>query len=272
MKRTIVVAITGASGVTYSLRLLEVLLASGCNVHLTISDAARAVLEQELDLHVDLDNFSPAMLMLDTGEGLRDLKLQMMRSTAGISGDSSNVLGMGGGELGRLHYHHYRDRLAPIASGSFPTDGMVVCPCSGASLSAIVHGAADNLVHRAAEVHMKERRKLILVPRETPLSLPQIENMRLAALAGAVILPASPGFYHGVKLLGDLADFIVSRICDQLGIANTLIQRWGESSEGSGIGDTGSGIASRGARIGGQGSGIGNAGAGAGDQGSGVEG
>ena len=141
MKRNIVVAITGASGVTYSVRLLEVLLAAGCNVHLTISDAARAVLEQELELHVDLDNFSPAMLMLDSGEGLRDLKLQMMRSTAGISGDSSNVLGMGGGELGRLHYHHFRNLLAPIASGSFPTDGMVVCPCSGASLSAIVHGA-----------------------------------------------------------------------------------------------------------------------------------
>jgi flavin prenyltransferase len=242
MKRTIVVAVTGASGVTYSVRLLEVLLAAGCNVHLTISDAAAAVFREELELHVDLDHFLPVMLMLQSGDSLRDLKLQMLRTTAGISGDSSNVLGMGAGEMGQLHYHHFRDRLAPIASGSFLTDGMVVCPCSGATLSAIVHGAGDNLIHRAAEVHLKERRRLVLVPRETPLSLPQLQNMKRAAEAGAVILPASPGFYHGVKLIGDLVDFIVSRICDQLGIANTLIQRWGESGESSGIGGQGSGI------------------------------
>jgi flavin prenyltransferase len=246
MKRTIIVAVTGASGVTYSVRLLEVLLAAGCNVHLTISDAAAAVSKQEPELHVDLDSFIPSMLMLQSGDSLRDLKLQMMRSTAGISGDSSNVLGMGAGEMGQLHYHHFRNLLAPVASGSFLTDGMVVCPCSGATLSAIVHGAGDNLIHRAADVHLKERRKLILVPRETPLSLPQIQNMKLAAEAGAVILPASPGFYHRVKLLGDLVDFIVSRICDQLGIANMLIQRWGESGEGSGIGGQGSGIGDQG--------------------------
>jgi flavin prenyltransferase len=247
MKRTIVVAVTGASGVTYSVRLLEVLLAAGCDVHLTISDAAVAVFKQELELHVDLDSFIPSMLMLQSGDSLRDLKLQMMRTTAGISGDSSNVLGMGAGEMGQLHYHHFRDLLAPIASGSFPTDGMVVCPCSGGTLSAIVHGLSDNLIHRAADVHLKEHRKLVLVPRETPLSLPQIQNMKLAAEAGAVILPASPGFYHRVKLLGDLVDFIVSRICDQLGIANMLIQRWGESGEGSGIGGPGSGIGEHGA-------------------------
>jgi 4-hydroxy-3-polyprenylbenzoate decarboxylase len=228
MKRNMVVAITGASGVTYSIRLLEVLLAAGCNVDLTISDAALAVFEQELDLKVDLENFSPAMLMLDSGDALRDPKLQMIRSMAGISGDSSNVLGMGAGLPGKLRYHHFRDFLAPIASGSFLTDGMVVCPCSGCTLSAIVHGAADNLIHRAADVHLKERRKLILVPRETPLSLPQIENMKLAAQAGAVVLPAMPGFYHGVKLISDLIDFVVARICDQLGVANRLIQRWGE--------------------------------------------
>jgi flavin prenyltransferase len=247
MKRTIVVAITGASGVTYSVRLLEILLAAGCNVHLTISDAAQAVLKQELELHIDLDHFNPAMLMLDSGESPRDPKLQMMRSTAGISGDSSNVLGIGVGELGKLHYHHYRDLLAPIASGSFLTDGMVVCPCSGSTLSAIVHGLSDNLIHRAADVHLKEHRKLVLVPRETPLSLPQIQNMKLAAESGVVVLPASPGFYHGVKLIGDLVDFVVSRICDQLGIANMLIQRWGESGEGSGIGGQGSGIGEHGA-------------------------
>jgi 4-hydroxy-3-polyprenylbenzoate decarboxylase len=227
MKRNIVVAITGASGATYAVRLLEVLLAAGCDVHLSISAAATAVLKQELDLAVDTDNFNPAALMLDSGTVLRDPKLQLMRSTFGICSDSSNVLGMGAGEAGRLIYHHYRDLGAPPASGSFLTDGMVVCPCSAGTLSAIAHGASANLIHRAAEVHLKERRRLILVPRETPLSLVHLDNMRRAAELGAVVLPAMPGFYHGVKLISDLVDFIVSRICDQLGIPNALIQRWG---------------------------------------------
>jgi flavin prenyltransferase len=230
MKRTIVVAITGASGATYSVRLLEALLAAGCDVHLTISPAGQVVLRQELGLSVDLDNFSPDMLMLDAGETLRDPKLQALGSMAGISGDSSNVLGMGAGKPGTIHYHHIANGLAPIASGSFPTDGMVVCPCTGGTLSAIANGASGNLIHRAAEVHLKERRRLILVPRETPLSLVQLRNMTAAAEAGATILPATPGFYHGVKLLGDLVDFVVARICDQLGIANSLVERWGESS------------------------------------------
>ena len=158
MKRNIVVAITGASGVTYAVRLLEVLLAAGCDVHLTISAAAQAVLKQELDLHVDLDNFNPAMLMLDSGDDPpRPEAANCCGAMAGISSDSSNVLGMGTGEPGKLHYHHYRDYLAPIASGSFLTDGMVVCPCSSGTLSAIVHGTSANLIHRAAEVHLKER-------------------------------------------------------------------------------------------------------------------
>ncbi len=231
MNRNVVVAITGASGVTYAMRLLEVLLAAGCDVHLTMSAAARSILKQELDLTVELENVTPAMLMLDTGTILRDQKLQLLRSMAGISSDSSNVLGMGTGEQGSLRYHHYTDHLAPIASGSFQTDGMVVCPCSMSTLAAIAHGTSVNLIHRAADVHLKEGRKLVLVPRETPLSLVGIENMRLAAEAGAVILPAMPGFYHGVKLISDLVDFVVSRICDQLGVANSLIQRWGGRGE-----------------------------------------
>jgi 4-hydroxy-3-polyprenylbenzoate decarboxylase len=104
---------------------------------------------------------------------------------------------------------------------------MVVCPCSCNTLSAIAHGATANLIHRAAEIHLKDRRKLILVTRETPLSLVQIDNMRRATESGAIILPASPAFYHGVQQIGDLVDFVVSRICDQLGIANKLIERWG---------------------------------------------
>ena len=142
MKRNIVVAITGASGVTYALRLLEVLGAAGCDVHLIISPAAQAVLKQELDLTVDLENFNPAMLMLDGGPNLKDRKLQTVRALAGISSDSSNVLAVGTGEDGKLHYYHYRDYLAAIASGSFLTDGMVICPCSSGTLSAIVHGTS----------------------------------------------------------------------------------------------------------------------------------
>jgi 4-hydroxy-3-polyprenylbenzoate decarboxylase len=206
---------------------MEVLSAAGCDVHLTLSAAAQAVLQQELDLSVDLENFNPAMLMLDTGATPKDRKLQTIRSEAGISSDSSNVLAVGSGEPGKFHYHHYREYLAPIASGSFLTDGMVICPCSSGTLSAIVHGTSTNLIHRAAEVHLKERRKLILVPRETPLSLVMLDNLRRAAEVGAIILPAMPGFYHGVKSIGDLVDFIVGRICDQLGVGNALIQRWG---------------------------------------------
>jgi flavin prenyltransferase len=227
MKQNIVVAITGASGVTYALRLLEVLSAAGCDVHLTISAAAQTVLKQELDLSVDLDDFKPKSLLLDMGESPKDRKLQNIRTIAGISSESSNVLAVGTGEPGKLHYYHYRDMSAPIASGSFLTDGMVVCPCSSGTLSAIVYGTSSNLIHRAADVHLKERRKVILVPRETPLSIVMLNNLRLAAEAGAVILPAMPGFYHGVKTVRDLVDFIVARICDQLGIGNTLMHRWG---------------------------------------------
>jgi 4-hydroxy-3-polyprenylbenzoate decarboxylase len=104
---------------------------------------------------------------------------------------------------------------------------MVVCPCSGSTLSGIAHAASMNLIQRAADVHLKERRKLILVPRETPLSLIQIDNLRKAAEAGAVVLPASPGWYHGVSTTGDLINFVVARILDQLGVPHTLMRRWG---------------------------------------------
>jgi 4-hydroxy-3-polyprenylbenzoate decarboxylase len=225
MKRNFVLAITGASGATYAIRTLEVLAAAGFDVHLTISSAAAKVLKQELDLTVDLDRFQPSVLMLDSA--LQDPKLQQIRAMAGISSESSNVLSVGTGEPGAIRYYHYRDYTAPIASGSFLTEGMVICPCSLGTLSAIVQGTSSNLIHRAAEVHLKERRKLILVPRETPLSIVHLENMRRAAEAGAVILPAMPGFYHGVTSIQDLVDFVVARICDQLGILNALVRRWG---------------------------------------------
>ncbi len=224
--KNVVLAITGASGVVYAVRLLEVLVAAGYEVYLTISPSARTVLKQELDLSVDLDDFSLSSLLL-TPEKVSDAKLDMLRSLAGISSHESNVLAFDMGTPGQVRYCHYEDMMAPIASGSFPTAGMVICPCSGSTLGAVVHGSGSNLIHRAAGVHLKERRKLILVPRETPLSTIQLDNMKRASEVGAVILPAMPGFYHGVKSIRDLVDFIVARICDQLGIANSLIQRWG---------------------------------------------
>jgi 4-hydroxy-3-polyprenylbenzoate decarboxylase len=196
-------------------------------VHLSISAAAKTILRQELGLAVDLDRFDSSALLLDAGPDVKDEKLQRIRSLAGISSESSNVLSVAVGEPGTIRYYHYGDLMAPIASGSFLTDGMVICPCSASTLSAIAHSSGTNLIHRAAEVHLKERRKLILVPRETPLSIVQLDNMRRAAEAGAVILPAMPAFYHGVTSTGDLVDFIVARICDQLGIPNELIRRWG---------------------------------------------
>ncbi len=135
---------------------------------------------------------------------------------------------------GQVIYHHYENLLAPMASGSALTDGMVICPCSGGTLSAIATAASGNLIQRAADVHLKERRKLILVPRETPLSIIQLENMRRVADAGAIVLPAMPGFYHGATSIAELIDFVVARICDQLGVEHQLMRRWGEAQRAVG--------------------------------------
>ena len=121
--------------------------------------------------------------------------------------------------------------IAPIASGSFLSAGMVICPCSGGTLSNVVTGASGNLIHRAADVHLKEGRRLILVPRETPLSRIHLDNMLRARDAGAIVLPASPGWYHGVKGPADLVDFVVARILDQIGVDQSIMQRWSGSSD-----------------------------------------
>jgi len=197
----LVVAITGASGAAYGIRLLEVLLAAGREVHLAVSPSGQAVIQEELDRRVDLERF-----------------------------DLAALLGRPAPAGGRLHYHHHKNLMAPIASGSFLTAGMVICPCSGSTLAAVAHAMGENLIHRAAEVHLKERRKLVVVPRETPLSLPQLKNMQAIHEAGAVVLPAAPGFYARAETVGDLVDFVVARICDQLGVANTLIRRWGSDA------------------------------------------
>lgn len=227
--KNICVAITGASGAVYSLRLIEVLLATGHDVHLSISPAGAQVIHEEMDLRVDLNDFQSADLMLEDVNSASDSKIRMLQASAGIGTADSNVLSVDAGRVGELHYHHYQNYNAPIASGSFLTQGMVISPCSGSTLSAVANGAGSNLIQRAAEVHLKERRKLILVPRETPLSLPHIDNMRKCTEAGAVVMPASPGWYHGVSTLRDLVDFMTARICDQLGIDNALINRWGAS-------------------------------------------
>ena len=227
-EKNICVAITGASGAVYSIRLIEVLLATGHDVHLSISPSGAQVIRQEMDLNVDLEDFQAADLMLENVIDAADSKIRLLQASAGIGTSDSNVLSAEGGRLGQLVYHHFRDFNAPIASGSFRTRGMVVCPCSGTTLSAIAHAAAGNLIQRAAEVHLKQRRPLIVLPRETPLSLPHIDNMRQVTLAGGIVMPAAPGWYHGVTTLRDLVDFIVARICDQLGIDNCLMRRWGE--------------------------------------------
>jgi len=190
---------TGASGAPIAVRLLQVLCGAGATVHLTISGSATQVLREELGIEVSLSRFDPAVF----------------------------------GELGagRVVYQHHADFSAGIASGSFPTAGMVVTPCSMSTLAAIAHGITENLVTRAADVHLKERRKLILVPRETPLSLVHIENMAAVTRAGAVVLPAMPGWYHRPTTLDDLINFVVGRICDQLGVGNDLIRRWGRPAE-----------------------------------------
>jgi 4-hydroxy-3-polyprenylbenzoate decarboxylase len=224
----LVVAITGASGAVYATRLLEVLVNTGHEVHLTISPSGKVVLKQELDISVDLDDFHAYHLLLDAAKSATDTHLEKTRELAGVSTGDSAVRPLPVREPGKVVYHHFQNFMAPIASGSFLTGGMVVCPCSGSTLSGIAHGVGDNLIHRAADVHLKERRKLIVVPRETPLSVIQLENMRRVAEAGAVVLPAMPGWYHGVHSLRDLIDFIVARILDQLGIQHSLMKRWGE--------------------------------------------
>lgn len=200
MTHPIVLGITGASGAVYAVRLLEVLRSMGRDVHLSISPSGRDVIRQELNIEIELDVFD-----------------------AGRFGE----VGAKPQAAGELRYFHHQDFMAPMASGSFRTAGMVICPCSGTTLSAVAAGAAGNLIQRAAEVHLKERRKLIVVPRETPLSLAHIDNMRRVTEAGAVVLPASPGWYHGVRSTADLVDFVVARICDQLGVEHALMKRWG---------------------------------------------
>ena len=197
---TVTLALSGASGMAYGLRLLECLLAAEVRVTLLLSQAAHIVAKQELGIAL------PARA--------GDLEKQL---SAGL-----------GAQDGQLRVFGREDWNAPVASGSNPADAMVVCPCSMGTLAAIAHGLSDNLIERAADVMLKEQKKLILVPREAPFSTLHLENMLALSRMNAVILPANPGFYHRPQSVEDMVDFIVARILDQLGIQHELMARWGE--------------------------------------------
>ena len=216
-----VLAITGGSGAIYAVRLLHVMTARGYQVELAISDAGTAVIRQELGWELDAEAPDLKTLWPEREAAPENSLVAELMSRTDQMPDPQEC-------LARVRAHSWRDFFSPIASGSFLTSGMVICPCSGGTMSAIAHGSSGNLIQRAADVHLKEGRKLVLVPRETPLSSIQLENMRRCVDAGAVVLPAMPGFYHGVERIADLVDFVVARICDQLEIEHRLTRRWGE--------------------------------------------
>lgn len=200
MKPVITLAFTGASGMPYGMKLLETLIRADSQVYLLYSQAAHVVAKQELDL----------VLPPRAPEAERFFSERCRAKP------------------GQLRVFGRDDWFAPAASGSNPADAMVICPCTMGTLAAVAAGLSDSLIERAADVILKEGRKLVLVPRETPFSVLHLENMLKLARAGAVILPANPGFYHHPKRVDDLVDFIVARILDHLGIRHDLMPRWGE--------------------------------------------
>lgn len=199
--KSIALAFTGASGLPYGMRLLEQLLAAGQRVQLLYSKTAQIVAQQEMGFAL---SSRPAEVEAEFSARFR-------------------------AEAGQLSVYGREEWFAPIASGSNPPDAYVICPCSMSTLARIAAGIADDLLTRTADVVLKEGRKLILVPRETPLSTIHLENMLRLARTGAVILPPSPAFYHHPQSVQDMIDFIVARILDQLRIAHGLMRPWGEA-------------------------------------------
>lgn len=192
-------AITGASGAIYGLRVLEELLrVQGLEVHLTISAAAAKVLRAEHDIAVTLDRFDPRVLKVRGAQ--------------------------------RAIYHHHENVAAPLASGSFRLRALAIVPCSMGCAGKIAHGISGDLIERAADVMIKERRTLVVVPRETPLSAIHLDNLTRLAHLGVTVLPAAPGFYGRPKRVDDLVDFIVARVLDHLGVEHRLGPRWGEKT------------------------------------------
>lgn len=201
--KQISLAITGASGAVYAVRLLSLLNTDGYQVHLMISDAARLVFATELDINLPANP----------------------EKIAGILSKHYDL------EESLLTVWSKDNWFSPVASGSSAPSQMVVCPCSTGALSAIATGASNNLIERAADVVLKEKGNLVLVPREAPLSTIHLENMLKLANAGAVILPASPGFYHQPETIDDLVDFVVGRILDHLKTDIKVGSRWGYSNQ-----------------------------------------
>jgi flavin prenyltransferase len=198
-RRSIAVAITGASGALYATRTMAALLEQGCHLELVVSDYGRRLLRDELGDAAAVDRL-PDYLAAKYGEGVR---------------------------TGTYTLHSNRDLGARIASGSQDCDAMVVVPCSMKTLAGIAHGLSRSLVERAADVMLKERRTLVIVPRETPMSLPQLRNMVLCAEAGALMMPAMPAFYQMPRTLDDLADFMAGKILSALGFRHQLYPQWG---------------------------------------------
>lgn len=203
---TVNLALTGASGAQYGLRLLQCLVAAGCAVNVMVSRAGQVVIATETDL--ELPGSVP---------GMQDV---LTRYAAA--------------KPGQVRVFGREDWFAPPASGSGVKAPLVICPCSTGTLSALATGASNNLIERAGDVALKERRKLILVTREMPLSEVHLENMLRLTRMGAVVMPASPGFYHKPESVADLVDFVVARILDHLDLPQTLIPRWGQKRDGAG--------------------------------------
>jgi flavin prenyltransferase len=196
--RSIAVAVTGASGACYATRTLAALVAQGIHVEIVVSDYGRRLLRDELGERASIERLGPYL---------------------------AEKYGVEVGD-GAITVHSNRDLGATIASGSHGCAGMVIVPCSMKTLAGVAHGLSRNLVERAADVMLKERRPLIIVPRETPMSLPQLKNMVLCAEAGAMIMPAMPAFYQLPKTLDDLADFMAGKILSALGLEHDLYPAW----------------------------------------------
>lgn len=202
--RVVTLAFTGASGMPYGMRLLESLLAADVKVQLLYSQVAQVVARQEMDITLPSRPAEAAAWL-----------------HARFAVDHKRLVVFGREEW-----------FAPVASGSNPADAMVICPCTMGTLAAVAAGLSSNLIERAADVILKERRPLVLVPRETPLSAIHLENMLRLSRAGATILPANPGFYTRPSSVQDIVDFLVARILDQLRIPHQLMVRWGETDQG----------------------------------------
>ena len=202
--KRIVVGITGASGALYARRTIGLLRAAGVETHLIVSPMGQRLLHDEL--------------------GMEGIDLEVLAGREGVTAAGIDA---------PIRLYHYRDVGAAVASGSFRHDGMVIVPCSANTLSAVATGSQNNLLHRAAAVTLKERRRLVLVHREMPLTLIEIDNLRRATEAGAIVCPANPGFYMLPRTIDDLVDFVVTRVLDLLDVDHALKLRWGESMDES---------------------------------------